>query len=69
MDTPVSSTEELTLRDPDAPHVRLILRIYSMETFVYRILNTASWVGDKSKINTLGPFALVLASILCNEAP
>ena len=37
-----------------------LLKIYSMESFVYRQLNTASRHRDSSKIDNYGPFALGL---------
>ncbi len=35
-----------------------------METFLYTMLGEASSNQDQSKVNTLGPFAMVLAYIL-----
>ena len=41
-----------------------ILFIYSMETFVYSALNTATRTQDESKVLTLGPLAQALTQIL-----
>jgi hypothetical protein len=35
-----------------------------METFIYGVMNNASRFGDKSKIATLGPFAITLEFIM-----
>jgi len=41
-----------------------ILFIYSMETFVYSALNTATRTQDETKVLTLGPLAQALTQIL-----
>ena len=59
--------KELTkqiLHDPKTDIVRALLYIYSMETFVYSTLNTATRDHDSSKIFTLGPMAAALAVIV-----
>ena len=52
------------LHDPNAEIVCALLYIYSMETFVYSTLNTATRDHDESKIMTLGPFAAGLGAVL-----
>lgn len=37
-----------------------ILKIYTLETDLYKQLNTANCTKDTSKIKTLGPFARLL---------
>ena len=41
-----------------------ILYIYSMETFIYRVLNASSRNKDVTKISTLRPFAAAISFIL-----
>jgi len=55
---------EKILKDPKADIVCGLLYIYSMETFVYSTLNTATRDHDSTKIMTLGPFAAALATIV-----
>ena len=43
---------------------KVLLYIHSMETFLPEALNLASSRKDKSKIPTLGPYALALGCIL-----
>ena len=45
------------LENPSSNIVRGLLYIYSMETFVYSTLNTATRDHDQTKILTLGPMA------------
>ena len=52
------------LWNPKADIVCALLYIYSMETFVYSTLNTATRDHDSSKIFTLGPMAAALAWIV-----
>ena len=52
------------LRDPSANIVCGLLYIFSMETFLYSTLNTATRENDNTKIFTLGPMARVLGTIL-----
>jgi hypothetical protein len=42
----------------------LLLRLYTLETFLYGTLNRTCRFGDVSKIDTLGPYAKVLSDIL-----
>ena len=41
-----------------------VLRMYSMESFVYRLMFDAARRKDKSKVKTLGPYACLLQLIL-----
>ena len=43
---------------------KFIMRLYSMETFLFRILNRACREKDTSRIKTLGPFAVALSRII-----
>ena len=52
------------LKDPKEDIVCGLLYIYSMETFVYSTLNTATRDHDSSKILTLGPLAAALGWIV-----
>lgn len=42
----------------------LILRLYSMDSFLQSQLNKATLTQDVSKVQTLGPFAVALRSLL-----
>ena len=42
----------------------LILRLYSMDSFLIPALNRATLRQDMSKLQTLGPFAVALRSLL-----
>ena len=46
----------------DANHdvTKAVMYLYSMETFIYTAINRASREQDKSKIETLGPYAVLL---------
>ena len=44
--------------------VKSIMKIFSLETWLYGAVNTASRERDKSKIETLGPVACVLSHAL-----
>ncbi len=50
--------------DPESPITKMILCLYSMETFLYSEINRASRDKDKSKISTLGPYSFVLSWIV-----
>jgi hypothetical protein len=41
-----------------------MLTIYSLESFIYKSLNAALRFGDRSKIDSLGPYAHVMNSIV-----
>lgn len=55
---------EADLSDPENPIVIFMLYIYSLETFLYRILNEASRKKIEQCIPTLGPYSLILGTIL-----
>jgi hypothetical protein len=52
------------LWDPKSNLCCNILFIYSLESFLPYSLNRASYLMEESKIETLGPFAYVLAVII-----
>ena len=52
------------LRNPESVIVKTIIYVYTKETFLPYYLNKANREQDKSKINTLGPYAYVLNLIL-----
>ena len=52
------------LSDPDNQITMNILYIYSMESFICKMINDATRNQDETKIQTLGPFAAVLTQIL-----
>ena len=50
--------------DPNHPHVRAAMYLYSIESFIYKRINKISRDKDTSSIMTLGPFAVVLTRII-----
>lgn len=52
------------MTDDDYIIMNIIMKIYSLETFVYRTVNYASRDRDESKIKNLGPYAYLLSKIL-----
>ena len=52
------------LKNPKSNIVKMIIYLYSMETFIYYGINEASVNKDKTKKLTLGPFACVLREIV-----
>ena len=50
--------------DPEHPHVKAILFVYSLESFLFTIINKSSREKDTSVINTLGPFAVAISNII-----
>lgn len=64
-DTPIHPS---TLHDPSANITQLILYIFSLETFVYKVVVEATRNKDMSKAKTLGPFARVLSEIILKSA-
>jgi hypothetical protein len=59
-----SPIEPDTFKKPKHPLVNLIMFIYTMESFIYGVMNNASKNGDRTKINTLGPYAITLEFIM-----
>ena len=51
-------------RDPEHPHVKAILYIYSLESFLFDRLNQSQRDQDSSVVQTLGPFAVALTRII-----
>ena len=60
-DKPVNNYD---LLNPNSKLTQNILYLHSMETFIYHLINIASLNKDKTKITSLGPFAVVLQRIL-----
>ena len=60
-DTPIPVADFF---DANSNICKTILYVYSMETFVYKTLNSSSRNKDASKIATLGPFAAAMSFIL-----
>lgn len=54
------------LHDPDHAHVKAIMYLYSMETFLYKRINEISRNKDSSVILNLGPYAVALTRIIKN---
>jgi len=52
------------LSNPDHEFVKLMLYIYSMESFIFKEMNKASRIKDKAKIEFYGPFASALGYII-----
>ena len=50
--------------DPDSELTKLMLILYSMETFLFAEINRASRDKANSKISTLGPYSFVLSWIV-----
>jgi hypothetical protein len=52
------------LANPLYPVTNLILYIYTMESFIFRVLNESTRNADESKITTMGPYARVLGYVI-----
>jgi hypothetical protein len=52
------------LHDPNHFITKLMLEMYSSESYLYKTLNYAIRVGDLSKIDSLGPFAHAMNQIV-----
>ena len=63
-DSPEQPIKNNDFCDPFSKVTKGILYIYAMETFIYFALNEATRNFDKTKIATLGPFALALGRII-----
>ena len=61
MNQPLSSK---ILQNPDHPVTQTLIYIHSMETFIYGDLKKASLNKDITKVKTLGPYALVIGTVL-----
>ena len=60
-DTPLKRDK---LVNPDEPVTKMILKLYTMESFLYRIVNEASRTGDETKVDSLGPYSHCLDTII-----
>merc|ERR1712110_792076 len=61
---PLDMDKEDELFNPDNSVVIGLLKIYSMESFVYSTLNTATREHQEDKAETMGPFAQAFRWIL-----
>ena len=52
------------LLNSNSPLCSLILYLYSMESFISREFNNASLSQDKNKVQTLGPIAVALETVI-----
>ena len=52
------------LSNLEHPFVKLLIYIYTMETFIFREMNKASRSKDLEKIKFYGPFASALSFII-----
>jgi hypothetical protein len=50
--------------DPEHPHVKAILFIYSMESFLFKRLNEVSRKKDGASIENIGPYAVALTMVI-----
>ena len=44
--------------------VLVLLSLYTYEGFVYPVMNEATRVGDETKLETMGPYAMALSKII-----
>jgi hypothetical protein len=63
IDIDIDLTEDI-LSDPKNPVPLMFLNMYSMETFLYKSLNDASRYGRREKIDSLGPYAQCMNTIV-----
>ena len=56
--------EKPNTSDPEHPHVKAILIIYSFECFLFKKLNKSSRDKDSSVIKTLGPYAVAISRVI-----
>jgi hypothetical protein len=54
------------LTDPESIDVKLILTMYSLESFLFRRLNKCSRDKNTDVINTLGAFAVAITRVINN---
>ena len=52
------------LTDPEHNDVKIILMLYSLESFLFKRLNQSSRDKDIDSITSLGPFAVALTMII-----
>ena len=53
-----------SIEDPDSPLVRFVFYLFSMETWIPSVICEASRNQDQSKIETLGPFCMLMGDIM-----
>jgi hypothetical protein len=63
IDIETDLTEDI-LSNPKHPVPLMFLNMYSMETFLYKSLNDASRYGRREKIDSLGPYAQCMNTIV-----
>ena len=54
------------LVNPDDPVTRMILNLYTIESFLYKAVNEASRTGDETKVDSLGPYSHCLDTIVAS---
>ena len=54
------------LTNPEHNDVKVVLVIYSLQSFLYERINSGIREQDSSLISTLGPYAVALTSIINN---
>lgn len=52
--------------DPEHPHIKTALYIYSLDSFLFRRINSGSRAKDFSVVKTLGPYAVLITRIINN---
>ena len=52
--------------DPEHAHVKAVLILYSLESFLFKRLNECSREQDSSVLKTLGPYAVALTYVINN---
>lgn len=57
-------TETPVTSDPEHPHVKAILFLYSLDSFLFYRINQISRDKDTSAIESLGPYATVLSQVI-----
>ena len=54
------------LQDPESEDVKLVLTMYSLESFLFRRLNESSRQQETYVIDNLGPYAVALTKVIDN---
>ena len=49
---------------PEHPHVKAIIFVYSLESFLFSEINRSSREKDTRVIDTLGPFAVAISNVI-----
>ena len=52
--------------EPEHPHVKTIIFVYSLESFLFSEINRSSREKDVGAVDTLGPFAVAISNIIEN---